>query len=117
MSDLACRYHRELEEAAHDGSFALEWDRIDHEEARVGLREELKAYGASHSPISQDELVREFAPRYFGRFRKSDYAKCLRELVAEGAIRRESARGIRHDERLVFEPDYQPPLLGTRLAG
>jgi three-Cys-motif partner protein len=117
MSDLACRYHRELEESAHDGSFALEWDRIEREEARVALREELKAYGASHSPISQDELVRAFAPRAFGRFRKSDYAKCLRELVAAGAIKRESAKGIRHDEPLTFEPDYQPPLLDTRLTG
>jgi three-Cys-motif partner protein len=117
MSDLACRYERELAEVAHDGSFALEWDHVEREERRVQLRTRINEYGAQHGPISLEEIIHALVPHHFGEFRKSDYAKCVRELVDSGAIRRDSSRGIKPRERLVFEPHFQPPLLGESATG
>lgn len=111
MSDLVCRYERGIEGAASAGQMTL-WhhDEVRREEAL--LKGAIYEEGLSAGSISRVDLELRLAPRNFGRFVASDYAKRIRELVAEGLIDRANAKGIADHERLEFVVPAQVSLFG-----
>jgi hypothetical protein len=113
MSDIACDYERSLWDAAHEGTFDL----LLTEEARKrgdgALRDLIHEAGLSTGTASRQEIVHTVVPRLFGRYRTSDYAKAIRQLVQEGGIKRASWKGIEDREPLEFVAPTQQSLLGS----
>lgn len=112
MSDIACRYERELYDAAHEGSFELIWEEQRRAEALGALRDRIYEYGLEHHGCTPDEITRNLSPRFFGEYTRTDYNEAIRQLVKQGAIDRGTVRGIKHDEPLRFVVRSQQSLLG-----
>jgi three-Cys-motif partner protein len=113
MSDIACDYERSLWDAGHEGTFDL----LLAEEARKrgdgALRDLIHEAGLSAGTASRQEIIHTLVPRLFGRYRTSDYAKAIRQLVQQGGIKRASWKGIEDSEPLEFVAPTQQSLLGS----
>lgn len=112
MSDIACRYERELFDAAHEGSFELIWEEQRRVSALGALRDSIYEYGLEHHGCTPDEIGRNLSVRFFGEYTRTDYNEAIRRLVKEGAIDRGTAKGIKPDEPLRFVVRSQQSLLG-----
>jgi three-Cys-motif partner protein len=112
MSDMACVYERSLWDGAHEGTFdlVLAEDARAHGDAR--LRDLIHEAGLAAGTATRQQIVHTLAPRLFGEYRTSDYAKAIRELVASGGIDRPSPKGIEEKEELRFVALAQQSLLG-----
>lgn len=111
MSDIACRYERGLEDEHRAG----QQDLFAHSEAQVRaleLRERVHRVGLElGEEATREQIVHRLAPMQFAKHTNPDYAKAIRELVAEGLIDRETPKGIDEREPLRFIPPSQGSLL------
>lgn len=111
MSDMACVYERSLWDRANEGTF----DMMLAEETRTRgdgrLRDLIHEIGLAKGVLTRQQIVHTLAPRLFGEYRTSDYAKAIRELVSNGGIDRPSSKGIEDKEELRFVPLAQQSLL------
>lgn len=112
MSDIACRYQRELEDDAHEGTFDLLWgeNRRDH---RVSLlRDDIHRLGIQLGTATPQKLRHQLVAERFGRFTITEYNKAVRTLVAEKRIDRPTPKGIKDDEHLLFVSPPQQSMFG-----
>lgn len=114
MSDFVARYERELFNAAHtDISLEPQIREQENEERRGGLRRAIHDVGLDRRLATPGQITRALAPTHFGLFTERDYMRCLRELVREGGILRDTDKGIEAAEKLRFIPLRQPDLFGS----
>jgi three-Cys-motif partner protein len=112
MSDIACCYETELEDAAAAGAMTL-WAADEARQRITDLRDVVHATGLRRGGIAtREQIIHELAPALFGRYRTSEYAQVLRELVRAGLIDRSSPTGIEQREPLHFIEPAQGSLLG-----
>jgi hypothetical protein len=116
MSDFVCGYERELLEAHNEGTLFAGNEDAQRREERAGLKREVHSFGLARGTASQLNVYMHFAARQFGRWRQTDFNVCLRELVGEGGIDRDTSKGIGPNEQLTFVPLAQPDLFGLGLA-
>lgn len=110
MSDIAAAHEADLFAARWDGSFELDWQRQKRADRRDVVRGEIHRWGVGRGSTTFEEIVLRFAPEYFGEWRTSDYAACVRELVTLGGIDRPRPEGIKPKERLRFVATLQDSL-------
>ena len=105
MSDIACRYERGLKDA-HDGSAMSLLDEYDKRQHLTNLRDTVYEVGIRRQVASSQDIIHELAPKLFGQYITSDYARVIRELVVAALIDRATPTGIKPQEELRFvEPD------------
>lgn len=112
MSDIACRYETELKATADAGAMTL-WADQEAIQRMTDLRDAAHAAGLRRGGVAtREQIIHELAPKLFGLYTSTDYAKVIRELVADGRIDRASAKGIDTREPLRFVEPAQGSLLG-----
>jgi three-Cys-motif partner protein len=111
VSHLAHRYESELKERARPGQTDFFSDQEERQHV-TNLRDRIQALGLRRTLITPQEIRHALVPELFGLYSSSDYAKAIRELVANGVVERVTAVGIREDERLQFVEPAQGSLLG-----
>lgn len=112
MSDFVARYEEKLFAAAHDDlSLEPQIRQQEHEERRDALRYEIHELGRELRKATPEQIMRHLAPKHWGQFVEKDYMRCLRELVVDGGIQRDTAKGMDKKEELRFIPLRQPDLL------
>ncbi len=111
MSDIACRYERSLKEEEAAGVMTL-WYHDDERQHLTNLRDEIHRTGLARGGMSRERLIHELAPRLFGLYTSTDYAKAVRELVSANLIARPDAVAIEPHEVLSFVEPAQTSLLG-----
>lgn len=112
MSDIACRYETELKETADAGAMTL-WGDQEAIQRMTDLRDTVHAAGVRRGGVAtREQIIHELAPKLFGLYTSTDYAKVIRELVADGRIDRANPTGIEPREPLRFVEPAQGSLLG-----
>jgi three-Cys-motif partner protein len=111
VSNLAYRLADDLKARMRPGQMNLLAEQEERERL-TALRDTVQALGIKRGTISSLEIRHTLVPTRFGLHATSDYAKTIRELVTSGVIRRDTAVGIKDDERLTFAPPAQGSLLG-----
>lgn len=111
MSDIACGYETHLKETAEAGAVTL-WADQEARQRLTDLRDAVHAAGLRYGSASREQIIHELAPKMFGQYRTSEYAKVIRELVREGLIDRATPTGIEPREPLRFIEPAQGSLLG-----
>lgn len=118
MSDIAAKHEADLFQARWEGSFEINWQLEKRVEQRVQLRSEIHEWGLGRGTASLQDVLKHFAPLKFGHWRTSDYAACLRELVALGGIERaRGSVGITEKEQLRFAANIQESLFAPAADG
>jgi three-Cys-motif partner protein len=110
MSDIACRYELKLKEEHDAGAMTL-WEDQDARQRLTELRDAIHAAGLRRSSATREQLIHELAPKHFGEYTSTEYARAIRELVSMGLIERESAVRIEPREPLLFVQPAQGSLL------
>ena len=111
MSDIACRYEQGDAGRGTGGVMTL-WHRRDERRHLTDLRDQIYAAGFAAGTASREELIHELAPKLFGLYPSTDYAKVIRELVQAGLIDRATATAIEPREPLRFIEPPQTSLFG-----
>ena len=113
MSQFVANYEQKLFDAAHtDLSLEPQIREQQHEDRRSALRNQIHALGLQLRKATPVTFMRTLSSRHWGIFTEKDYMRCLRELVLDGGIQRDSAKGIDRNEELRFVPLRQPDLFG-----
>ena len=110
MSDIVCRSRRDQELQDDHGAVTL-WREHEERQALTDLRDRIHSVGLERGVASRRDLVHAIVSENFGRYRRSDYAKAIRELVGLGLIDRPTATGIEEREPLRFIEPPQGTLL------
>jgi three-Cys-motif partner protein len=110
MSDIACRYETKLKEEHDAGTMTL-WEDQDARQRLTDLRDAVHAAGLRRGLATREQIIHELAPKHFGEFTSTEYARAVRELVNTGLIERENAVGIEAREPLRFVEPAQGSLL------
>lgn len=111
MSDIACRYERGLEEEYRAGQMDLFADSnslVRARELRAAIHRQGLVMGGA---ASLRDVRHALVPKRFSQHTDTDYAKATRELVGEGLIDRETAKGVGETETLRFVEPRQGSLL------
>jgi hypothetical protein len=115
MSDIACRYERGLKEVAEAGAMTL-WGDQEERQHLTNLRDVVYEVGLRRRVATREQIVHELAPKFFGRYITSEYAKVIRELVSTGLIARATPIGIGPREDLRFVEPEQGSLLSQAMS-
>jgi len=112
MSDIACCYETELKDAAEAGAMTL-WAADEARQRTTDLRDAVHGAGLRRGGVAtREQIIHELAPKLFGRYRTSEYAHAIRDLVRAGLIERSTPTGIEPREPLGFVEPAQGSLLG-----
>lgn len=112
MSDIACRYQRELEDDAHEGTFDLLWEENRRDHRVSSLRDDIHRLGLQLGAATPQKLRHQLVADRFGQFTITEYNKAVRTLVAEERIDRPTPKGIKDDEQLRFVSPPQQSMFG-----
>lgn len=63
------------------------------------LRDAVHAVGLRRGTATREEIIHELAPKLFGLYTSTDYAKAIRELVRDGLIARPTAKASNRASR------------------
>jgi three-Cys-motif partner protein len=110
MSDIACRYEAGLKDEHEAGAMTL-WQDQEARQRLTDLRDLVHAAGLRLGNATREQIIHELAPKHFGLYTSTDYAKAIRELVSLGLIARGSSTGIEPREQLQFVEPAQGSLL------
>jgi three-Cys-motif partner protein len=110
MSDIACRYETKLKEAYDAGTMTL-WEDQEARQRLTDLRDSVHVAGLRHGTATREQIIHEMAPKHFGEYTSTDYARAIRELVKAGLVERANAVGIEPREPLRFVQPAQGSLL------
>ena len=112
MSDIACRYERDLEDDAHEGTFDLLWEEHRRDDRANSLRDDIHRLGLQLGTATPQKLRHQLIPDQFGQFTITDYNRAIRTLVAEERIDRPTPKGIKDNEQLRFVSPPQQSMFG-----
>jgi len=110
MSDIARRYEARLKETHDAGTMTL-WEDQEARQRLTDLRDAIHAAGLLHGTVTREQIIHELAPKHFGKYTSTEYARAIRELVGMGLIERQDAVGIEPREPLRFVRPAQGSLL------
>ena len=88
------------------------WTEQEERQRLTDLRDAVHEVGLRRRVATREQIIHELAPKLFGRYVSSEYAKVIRELVTAGLIDRPTPTGIKPRE----EPRFIEPDQGSRLS-
>lgn len=110
MSDIACRYERDLAKEAAAGQDTL-FAESESRQSEGELIDAIHRIGLERKILTREGIRHLLAPRSFGEHTITDYNRAIVELVKQGGIDRDTAVGIQDREELHFKDFAQGSLL------